>query len=219
MATFTDFKSAFRFFEERTQFRYSVFNGCAARRDTDKFFDGATNVGEPFFLLGSMKDRMNSHDSPLDHFPCLTDPAEVAGLLRPIDGYKGTHIVPSALELAPLVFVRPGEPRSAKWEDIDLENSEWVFCHLKQRANLKTKRKHLVPLASQAVAILKDLQPLTGGGVYVFPGLRLGRPISDGTINKALRTLGYDTRTEITGHGFRAMARTVIAERLHLDPQ
>jgi len=149
----------------------------------------------------------------------LTEPDKVAELLRAIDAYKGTHIVRSALALAPLVFVRPGELRAAKWADIDFENAEWSFIYLKQRANLKTKRKLLVPLSRQAVAILKDLHPLTGDGTYVFPGLRPGRPISDGTINKALRTMGYDTRTEITGHGFRAMARTVIAERLHLDTQ
>jgi integrase len=152
-------------------------------------------------------------------FPSLTEPAEVANLLRAIDSYKGTHIVRSALALAPLVFVRPGELRAAKWADIDLENAEWNFCYLKQRASLKTKRKLLVPLSRQAVTILEDLHPLTGDGEYVFPGLRSGRPISDGTINKALRTLGYDTSTEITGHGFRAMARTVIAERLRLEPQ
>ena len=151
--------------------------------------------------------------------PSLTEPEEVAELLRAIDNYKGTHIVRSALSLAPLVFVRPGELRAAKWADIDFENAEWFFFFLKQRANIKTKRKLVVPLSCQAVAILRDLYPMTGDGTYVFPGLRPGRPISDGTINKALRTMGYDTRNEITGHGFRAMARTVIAERLHLDTQ
>jgi integrase len=151
--------------------------------------------------------------------PSLTTPTEVAGLLKAIDSYKGTHIVQSALALAPLVFVRPGELRNAKWADIDIENAEWIFYYSKQRANIKVKRQLIVPLSRQTVAILKDLHPLTGDGTYVFPGLRPGRPISDGTINKALRSMGYDTRTEITGHGFRAMARTVIAERLHLDTQ
>jgi len=151
--------------------------------------------------------------------PSLTEPAEVAELLRAIDSYKGTHIVRLALALAPLVFVRPGELRAAKWAEIDLENAEWIFFFSKQRANIKTKRKLMVPLSRQAVAILKELHPLTGEGIYVFPGLRPGRPISDGTVNKALRTMGYDTRNEITGHGFRAMARTVIAERLHIDTE
>jgi len=151
--------------------------------------------------------------------PSLTDPAQVAELLKSIDSYKGTHIVRSALALAPLVFVRPGELRMAKWADIDIQKAEWVFLHSKQKTNIRVKRKLIVPLSRQAVAILKDLLPLTGNDEYVFPGLRPRRPISDGTINKALRTMGYDTRTEITAHGFRAMARTVIAERLHLDTQ
>jgi len=153
------------------------------------------------------------------HLPSLTEPEQVAELLRSIEEYKGTPIVRSALALAPLVFVRPGELRNAKWADINFEKAEWVFPYLKQKANAREKRNLVVPLSRQAVAILKDLYPLTGGGVYVFPGLRPGRPISDGTINKALRTMGYDTRTEITAHGFRAMARTVIAERLHIDTQ
>jgi integrase len=151
--------------------------------------------------------------------PSLTEPSEVAGLLKAIDGYKGTHVVRCALALAPLVFVRPGELRKAKWEDIDLERKEWVFAYSKQRERAINKRKLIVPLSDQAVTILEEIKPLTDRGVYVFPGLRPGRPISDGTINKALRTLGYDTRTEITGHGFRAMARTVLAERLHIDSQ
>ena len=153
------------------------------------------------------------------HHPSITDPSQIADLLQAMDEYKGTPIVKSALLLAPLVFVRPGELRNAKWEDMDFDNAEWTFQYLKQRTSTKDKREHIVPLSRQALAILNDLHPFTGDGVYVFPGLRPGRPISDGTINKALRTMGYDTRTEITGHGFRAMARTVIAERLHLDTQ
>jgi len=148
-----------------------------------------------------------------------TDPADVAGLLQAMDSYKGTHIVRCALALAPLVFVRPGELRNARWADIDLKNREWVFTVSKQRESSPVKRKLVVPLSRQAVAIFREIEPVSGDGEYVFPSLRPGRPMSNGTINKALRTLGYDTRTEITGHGFRAMARTVIAERLHLDPQ
>jgi len=151
--------------------------------------------------------------------PSITEPSEIAGLLQAMDEYKGTFVVKSALLFAPLVFVRPGELRNARWADIDIENAEWSFHYLKQRANVGDKRKLIVPLSRQALAILKALHPVTGDGVYVFPGLRPGRSISDGTINKALRTMGYDTRTEITGHGFRAMARTVIAERLHIDTQ
>jgi len=151
--------------------------------------------------------------------PSITEPSQIAGLLQAMDEYKGTFVVKSALLLAPLVFVRPGELRNARWEDMDIKKAEWTFSYLKQRTNIRDKRKLVVPLSRQAVAILKQLHPFTGGCVYLFPGLHPGRPISDGTINKALRTMGYDTRTEITGHGFRAMARTVITERLHIDTQ
>ena len=140
--------------------------------------------------------------------PTLTKPEDVAELLLAIDGYKGGPVVRAALRLAPLVFVRPGELRSAKWADIDLDRAEWQFI------TSKTKTEHLVPLAGQAVEILKDLQPLTGGGEFVFPNVRPGRPISDATLNRALQTMGYDTANDICPHGFRAMARTLLAERL-----
>ena len=144
------------------------------------------------------------------HMPALTEPAKVAELLRAIDAYQGTYQVHAALRLAPLFFVRPGELRMMKWMDIDLDNAEWKYTVS------KTKTEHLVPLARQAVEILKDLEPLTGNGEYVFAGIRPGRPISDMTVNRALQTLGYDTKTEHTAHGFRAMARTILAERLRV---
>ena len=142
------------------------------------------------------------------HMPTLTDPEEVAELLRAIDVYKGGPIVRAALRLAPLVFVRPGELRAAKWADIDFDRAEWQFV------TSKTKTEHLVPLANQALEILKDLQPLTGVGEFVFPNVRPGRPIADATLNRALQTMGYDTANDICPHGFRAMARTLLAERL-----
>ena len=142
------------------------------------------------------------------NFPSITEPEKVAELLRAIDTYQGGTVVRAALRLAPLVFVRPGELRAAKWVDIDLDRAEWRFV------TSKTKTEHLVPLARQAVEILKDLYPLTGGREYVFPNIRPGRPIADATLNRALQTMGYDTKTEITGHGFRAMARTLLSERL-----
>jgi len=142
------------------------------------------------------------------HMPTLTDPDDVAELLRAIDGYKGGEIVRAALRFAPLVFVRPGELRAAKWADIDFDRAEWRFV------TSKTKTEHLVPLARQSVEILKDLQPLTGGGEFVFPNVRPGRPISDATLTRALQTMGYDTANDICPHGFRAMARTLLAERL-----
>lgn len=119
-----------------------------------------------------------------------------------------------ALKLAPMLFTRPGELRKAEWASIDLDKAEWRY-----RVS-KTKTDHLVPLPHQAVVILRDLNALTGSGRYVFPGARTSsRPMSDAAINAALRRLGYDTKTEITGHGFRAMARTILHEELDQKPE
>ncbi|AGW91757.1 integrase [Ralstonia pickettii DTP0602] len=148
------------------------------------------------------------------HFAAITDPAKVGEMLRAFEGFSGTFPVLCALKLAPLLFVRPGELRKAEWAQIDLERGEWRY-----RVS-KTKTDHLVPLATQAVAILRELHALTGNGQYVFPGARSAlRPMSEAAINAALRRLGYDTRTEITGHGFRAMARTILHEELHQKPE
>ncbi len=147
------------------------------------------------------------------HFASLTDPKEVAELLRAIDAFNGTFVVMCAMRLAPLVFVRPGELRLARWRDIDLETGEWRYLVT------KTNTDHLVPLAKQAVNLLKELQPLTGGGEFVFQvGNDPKKPMSAATINAALQRMGYDTKTQITGHGFRAMARTILHERLNIDP-
>ena len=143
----------------------------------------------------------------------LTEPAKVTELLRAIESYQGSVVVRTALRFAPLVFVRPGELRAAKWDDIDLDRAEWKYTVS------KTKTEHHVPLARQAVEILRELRLLTGSGKYVFPGTRTGRPISDMTINRALQSMGYDTKEEMTGHGFRAMARTLLAERLHFPAE
>ena len=145
--------------------------------------------------------------------PAITDPKTAGELLRAIDGFKGTFVVRCALLLAPLLFVRPGELRKATWDGFDLDKGEWRYF-----IN-KTKTEHLVPLASQAVAILRELHALTGHGSYVFPGRDPKRPMSDAAVNAALRRMGYDTKTEITGHGFRAMARTILHEELHIKPE
>ena len=147
------------------------------------------------------------------HFASLTEPKEVAELLRAIDAFNGSFVVMCAIRLAPLVFVRPGELRLAKWADIDLVASEWRYLVT------KTKTDHLVPLAKQAIAILRELHPLTGNGEFVFQvGNDPKKPMSAATINAALQRMGYDTKTQITGHGFRAMARTILHERLSIDP-
>lgn len=148
------------------------------------------------------------------HFAAITDPKEVGGLLRAFDSFTGTFVVKSALLLSPMLFTRPGELRKAEWASFDLDNSDWRYF-----IN-KTKTQHLVPLATQAVAILRELHALTGHGRYVFPGARSNdRPMSDAAINAALRRMGYDTKEEITGHGFRAMARTILHEELHVKPE
>lgn len=142
------------------------------------------------------------------HFAAVTEPKQVAELLRMIDGYQGSMIVASALKLAPLVFVRPGELRTAEWEDIDLDAAEWRYTVT------KTKQDHIVPLASQAIAILREIQPLTGDGRYVFPGAHTnGRPMSDNAILAAMRRMGIG-KDEMSGHGFRAIARTIMDEVL-----
>lgn len=147
------------------------------------------------------------------HMASLTDPKKVAELLRAIDGFTGTLTVQCALRLSPLVFVRPSELRHAKWKEIDFENSEWRYLVS------KTKTDHLVPLSEQAVKILKTIQPFSGKGEYVFQnGHSPIRPMSEAAVNSALKRMGYDTKTEITGHGFRAMARTILHERLDIEP-
>ena len=148
------------------------------------------------------------------HFAAITEPAAVGELLRAIDGFKGTFVVQCALRLAPLFFVRPGELRRARWEEIDLAKAEWRYFVT------KTKKEHIVPLATQAVERLHELHALTGRGTYVFSGARTnGKPMSDAAINAALRRMGYDTKTEITGHGMRAMARTILHQELGIAPE
>lgn len=148
------------------------------------------------------------------HHAAITDPIKVGELLRAIDGYAGTLAAKCALSLAPLLFVRPGELRQAEWSEINLDKAEWNI----PPERMKMREAHLVPLPTQAIKILRELQPLTGHGRYVFPSLRTGeRPMSENTINAALRRLGF-SNNEMTGHGFRAMARTILDEVLGFRP-
>jgi len=148
------------------------------------------------------------------HFAAITEPQKVGELLRAMESVSAGFVVKCALRLAPLLFVRPGELRTARWADIDLDKAEWRY-HV-----TKTKTEHLVPLAGQAVAILRELEPLSGRGEYVFPGARTnGQPMSNGAVNVALRRAGYNTREEQTGHGFRAMARTILHQELGFAPE
>ncbi len=174
-------------------FRYAVATG-RAERDPAADLKGA---------LTPIKTR---------HHAAITDPKEVAALLRAIDGYQGSFVVKCALQLAPLVFVRPGELRQAEWAEIDFESAEWNM----PAERMKMKQAHLVPLSDQAVTILRELHALTGNSRYLFPsGRSFARPMSDNAVNAALRRMGYGT-DEMTGHGFRAMARTILDEVLQV---
>lgn len=149
----------------------------------------------------------------VEHFAAIIDPVELGALLRAIDAFRGTLVVQSALKIAPLLFVRPGELRKAEWSEFDFDKAEWSI----PAERMKARRAHMVPLASQAVAILKALQPLTGRQKHVFAGRDPMKPMSDAAVNAALRRMGYNTKTEITGHGFRAGARTILHEVLGVD--
>ena len=176
-------------------FRYAVATG-RAERDPAADLKGALPPVKP------------------KHHAALIEPDKVGGLLRAIDGYQGSFVTKCALQLAPLLFVRPGELRHAEWTEIDLEAAEWNIPAEK----MKTRQPHLVPLARQAVEILHEIHPLTGSGRYVFPSPRTSqRPMSNNGVLSALRRMGFE-KDEMTGHGFRAMARTMLDEVLQVRP-
>lgn len=148
------------------------------------------------------------------HYAAITEPKAAGQLIRAIRGYAGHPTTAAALQLSPLVFLRPGELRAAEWSEIDLEAAEWRIPGPK----MKMKIEHLVPLSLQAVDILKRIQPLTGHGRYVFPSIRTGeRCMSENTVNAALRSMGYGSDV-MTAHGFRATARTIMDEVLGERP-
>ncbi|MFN0315712.1 MAG: tyrosine-type recombinase/integrase [Burkholderiales bacterium] len=171
-------------------FRYAVATG-RAERDISVDLRGA---------LSKKNER---------HMPTITDPKQIAKLLRDIDACTAAFITRCALKLAPMLFVRPGELRQAEWAEIDLESAEWRI----PAGKMKAGAEHVVPLARQAIEILRELQPLTGGGRYVFRGVRdHDVPMSENTLGKALRAMGY-TSDAIVPHGFRAMASTLLNEQ------
>ena len=163
---------------------------------------GYTERDVTFDLTGALKKVVRGHRA------AITDPEELAKLLRAIDDYDGNKVVKHALRLAPLLFVRPGELRAMKWADIDFETAEWRYLIS------KTKTEHIVPLSRQSLVILYSIQTLTGSCEFAFPSVRsVARPISDNTLNAALRRMGY-TKEEVSAHGFRATARTILEEVL-----
>lgn len=174
-------------------FRYAIATGRAKTNPADD-------------LAGALASTQTKH------FASLTEPTEVAKLLRAIYGYQGYRVVLAALKLSVLLFVRPGELRHARWEDINTDTAEWRYV------TSKTKTPHIVPLSKQALEVLGEVQPITSRSQFVFPSVRgASKPISENTINAALRNLGFDN-TMITAHGFRAMARTLLDEVLGFRP-
>jgi len=174
-------------------FRYAIATGRATRNPAAD-------------LIGALESPKT------EHFASLTEPDQVAPLLRALWGYEGSIIVQSALKFAPLTFARPGELRTARWADMNLDTGEWRYTAT------KTGTSHIVPLSTQAVEVLRELMPYTGRGEYIFPSTRgKGRPMSENTINASLRRMGFDSKT-MTGHGFRAMARTILDEVLGFRP-
>lgn len=167
-------------------FRYAVSTGRAERDPTGDLRGALPPV---------RKDK---------HFAAITEPKKVGELMRDIDGYQGSYIVKCAFKLSPLLFVRPGELRKMEWKDLNLDAAEWCYFIT------KTETQHIVPLARQAVELLREIQPLTGRGKYVFHGERdHDRPMSDNAIRSALRRMGW-ANDEMTPHGFRAMASTIL---------
>jgi integrase len=172
-------------------FRYAVATG-RAERDASSDLRGA---------LQEAKEK---------HLAAITNPEEVGHLLVAIDGFRGTQVVLAALKISPLLFQRPGEIRHMEWAEINWDEKRWEL----PAAKMKIGQPHIVPLSDQALAILKDIQRLTGRGKFVFPSARGGsRPLSENGVRTALRTLGYDNET-MTPHGFRALARTILDEIL-----
>jgi integrase len=155
------------------------------------------------------------------HFAAITDPVKLGELIRVIRGYQGGPIVRAALQLAPMLFQRPGELRAAEWAEFDLDGAMWTIPAARMKRSVDGKRNgdpHQVPLPTQAVEILRKLHPLTGHGTLLFHGERShDRPISDNTLRAALLTLGYGPEVQSV-HGFRATARTLLAEELNIDP-
>lgn len=171
-------------------FRYAIATGSAER---DPSAD----------LRGALVPTVVRHHS------ALTQPRAVGALMRAMAGYQGEPVTQAALRFAPLVFVRSGELRAAQWDEFDLDAAEWRI----PAARMKMREEHIVPLSRQAVAVLRDIHELTGRWAFVFPSIRSRpRPMSENTINAALRRMGY-TREEMTGHGFRSMASTLLNEQ------
>ncbi len=167
-----------------------------------------------FNIAQGLKGYLPPTSKTRKHMSAVTDPRELAPLLRAMDAYQGSFVAQCALKLLPLFFCRPGELRHIEWSEVDFESEQISIPAPK----MKMRADHIIPLSSQAMAILKELHPLTGHGKYVFPSVRsLSRCMSDNTINAALRRMGFDGSI-VVAHGFRATARTLLHEVLQANP-
>jgi integrase len=196
-------ETAHRALQDSSQvFRYAVATGKAASNPAR-----------------DLKDALRRPHSR--NFPAIIDPKRFGELLRACDDYAATPVVRAALKLAPMLLLRPGELRFAEWSEFDLDDAMWTVPSVRMKRELRAKlhgAPHLVPLPKQAVAVLRELHTITGGGLMVFRGERHhDRAMSENTVNAALRAMGFP-QDEVTGHGFRATARTMLHERLGFDP-
>ncbi|MEG0718325.1 MAG: integrase arm-type DNA-binding domain-containing protein [Comamonas sp.] len=204
----------------RVELRGVLDTAHRARENCGQVFRYAVATGQA--KSDPTRDLKDALRKPLvRHMAAITEPARLAELLRAIDGYSGSLVVCTALRLAPMLMVRPGELRFAEWTEIDLDTATWAIPAQRMKREKAGKlhgSPHLVPLPRQAVDLLRGLHALTGRNLYVFRGERAyDRAMSENTINAALRRMGYSTKEDITGHGFRATARTILDERLGFD--
>ncbi len=184
-------------------FRFAIASGIAKRNPAQG-------------MSGALKSIV------VKHMAALIDPAKFGDLMQSVDDYTGSPLTKTALQLAALTFQRPINIRSIEWSELDLKGAKWVIPSAKMKRKVADKingKPHLVPLSPQAVALLREIQPLTGKGRYVFPSLLTGeRCMSDNTMNTALRRLGF-SKEEATAHGFRASARTILVDHCAVDPE
>jgi integrase len=204
----------------RIEARGVIETAHRALQDSGQVFRYAVATGHAKFNPArELKDALRQPNPK--HFPAIVEPKRLGELLRAMDNYAATPVVRAALKLAPMLLLRPGELRFAEWPEIDLDEALWSVPAVRMKRELRQKMSgtpHLVPLPKQAVAVFRELQPLTGHAKMVFRGERHhDRAMSENTVNAALRAMGFSA-DEVTGHGFRATARTMLHERLGYSP-
>ena len=200
----------------RIEDRGALTTAHKARQAINQIFRWAKQIGR---IKNNPASDMEGAIQPLNksHMAAITDPAEFGRLLVAIEAYEGSHIIRTALALAPLLFQRPGELCAMEWAELDLEKRLWTIPQSKKKERNQVEGDHTVPLSDQAMALILDIQPLTGGGKCVFPNQRdHSRPIRTESLGKALRNMGIDTKNQHTTHGFRASARTMLDEQLQI---